>query len=453
MKTMNLQKIIMGACIAPLSLVDPVTAQNSESPVSSNELSPPGSISNMISAPETIEDPLSPDLLDLKGRSPETIEVARENEREHQIEILDQTLELANSIENVSERIRFISDIAIKYADFGQVDRAFEVLLMAQELANAIEDPQEQTILLSEIYRKDADLQPRDIAAERLTLALELANTVEDPQKRTQLLSAIALKLAELGQTDRAAAILAETQETIALDQIPEEPQLFPFQPIPWTGRVGLSSNFFSGNKTTSIASFSFGLERKWPTNEFDLGLSLTNDFDDSRVDPQADNQFKGGLDAEYRHHATARWQYFINSGVRRDELDNINVRSSIYTGPGINLWRAPGSRTFDMQLGLGVRFEDSNRRSNDFDAPVAQYRLRYKDVFFDSLRLRQFLTFELPVGDTADYYIESSTDLAVPITGGWSFTNFLRLRYAGQPTLGNPNLRVDLKTGLEYKF
>jgi hypothetical protein len=239
----------------------------------------------------------------------------------------------------------------------------------------------------------------------------------------------------------------------IALSQIPEEPQLFPFQPIPWTGRVGLSSNFFSGNKTTSIAAFSFGLERKWPTNEFDLGLNLTNDFDDSRVDPQADNQFKGSLDAEYRHHATARWQYFINSGVRRDELDNINVRSSIYTGPGINLWRAPNSRTFDMQLGLGVRFEESNRRSNDFDAPVAQYRLRYKDVFFDSLRLRQFLTFELPVADTADYYIESTTGLALPITGGWSFTNFLRLRYAGRPTRGNTNLQVDLKTGLEYQF
>jgi len=424
---MNLKQIIIGVFLAPLSFSQSVNAQTSPSVISFEELNS-------------------------QTRSSGILQIAQ-NEREYQLEILEQALGVANTLEDLSERVHLFSEIAIEYADFGQIERALEIFSIAQELANTIEDTQERNILLSELALKEAELQPRDIALQRLSTALNIANDIEDLQKRTRLLSQIALKLTKLGESDRAETILAENQGIIDLTLVPEAPQLFPFQPIPWTGRVGLASNFFSGNKTTSLAAFSFGLERKWPTDDFDLSLNLTNDFDDSRVDPQLDNQFKGSLNAEYRHHASARWQYFIYSGARRDDLDNINVRSSLYTGPGINLWRAPGSRTLDMQLGLGVRFEDSNRRSNDFDAPVAQYRLRYKDIFFEHLRLRQFFTFELPFGDLADYYMESSTNLAIPIVGGWSFSNFLRVEYAGQPTLNNPNVEVNLQTGLEYQF
>ena len=444
---LNIKHIVIGATIAPLAIAHPMKAQQPESFFPSTDSCLGCSVTNLGSEVKGIEN----SQFNSGGRSPDIMEVAHEDHREDQIEILEQALELANSLENLSERLGLFSEIAIKYANIGDRDRALDILFMAQELANTIEDPQQRSILLSQIALKEAELQPRDIAAERLTAAREIANTIEDPQQRIRLLSQIALKLAELGETEQAAEILSQTEDI--LTQVPEPPQLFPFEPIPWTGRAGLSSNFFSRKKTTSLVSFSFGLERKWPTDEFDLTLDLTNDFDDSRVAPQEDNQFKGSLNTEYRHHYSDLWQYFINSGVRRDELDNINVRSNLYTGSGINLWRASDSRTLDMQLGLGVRFEDSNRRSNDFDAPVAQYRLRYKDIFFDSLRLRQFLTFELPLDDMADYYIESSTNLAIPITGGWSFSNFLNLEYAGQPTLGNPNFEVNLQTGLEYQF
>ena len=450
---MNRKNIVVGMMMASLTIAEPVRAEETKFVVSSTHSCTECSVSNRLDTEEIQESPFNS-----RGRSsetlePEIMEISHEDEREHQVEILEQALELANTLENLSERVRLLGNIAIKYADFGQLDRSFEILLIAHELATTIENPQERGILLSEITLKEAELQPNKIAAERLSTAIEIANTIEDLQQRTRLLSEISLKLAEIGETDLASAILSQTQKTVGLPEVSEEPQLFPFEQVPWNGRVGLSSNFFSGNKTTSVVGLSFGLERKWPTDEFDFGLNLSNNFDDSRVAPQDDNQFQGSIDAEYRHHNSARWQYFINSAVRRDDLDSINLRSSLYTGPGINLWRAPGSRTFDMQLGLGVRFEDSNRRSNDFDAPVAQYRLRYKDLLFDSLRLRQFLTFELPFQDTADYYISSSTNVAVPITGGWSFSNFLRIRYAAKPTLGNPNLQVDVKTGLEYNF
>ncbi len=89
----------------------------------------------------------------------------------------------------------------------------------------------------------------------------------------------------------------------------------------------------------------------------------------------------------------------------------------------------------------------------DDLDFPVAQYQMRYKDVYFDFLTLRQLLTFELPFDDFEDYYMESSTTLGIPIIQGWSFNNSLILRYASNPSLDNPNFRVDFVTGIEYQF
>jgi tetratricopeptide (TPR) repeat protein len=184
MKQMNLKHILIGVFLAPLSFSHSVNAQTSPSVISFEELNSP-------------------------ARSPEILPIAQ-NEREYQLEILEQALGVANTLEDLSERVHLFSEIAIEYADFGQVNRALEIFLTAQELANTIEDPQQRNILLSELALKEAELQPRDIALQRLTTALDIANDIEDLQKRTRLLSQIALKLTKLGESDRAAAILAK---------------------------------------------------------------------------------------------------------------------------------------------------------------------------------------------------------------------------------------------------
>ena len=369
------------------------------------------------------------------------------------LQILEEALEVVETLEEPESKARLLTEIALKYAAMGQEERAQILLADALIAANDIEADSVRVRAKTAIARAYFNLGQAETAADLLSDALATANNLDDPGVKSSLLAEIALTYDAIGYSDRSLAILSESRDIARRIQSAEPPALFPFEPTGWEGRVGLGASFFSGDKITSDTTFNFALERQWPTDEVDFRISFTNDYDDSRVPPEDNNQIKGQLHAEYRHHATERYQYFISSLVRRDEPDGIDIRTNLYTGPGINIWRAGPDQSFDMQLGLGIRYEDSNRRRDDLDFPVAQYRMRYKDVYFDFLTLRQFLTFELPFDDFGDYYMESSTTLRIPIIQGWSFNNNLILRYANNPSLDNPNLRVDFVTGIEYQF
>lgn len=331
---------------------------------------------------------------------------------------------------------------------------ALEILARAVEVANQIDNSLDKAASFSQIAQQYYRLGDREQAANLFAATVEAANGIEDAAVRGSLLAEIALRYTEMGEYNAADTLLSQSEEAITTAAAPPPPPvLFPFQPIPWTGTIGLGSYFFSGTKTTSIITLDADIERKWPRDQIDIGLRLTNDLDDSRQEPNKEIEFEGRFETEYRHHMTSRWQYFVNYAARRDTLEDMNVRTSFYTGPGMNLWRAPNSRTLDMQLGLGARYEDSSTRNNDFDVPVAQFRLRDKDIYFKNLKLRQFFTLEIPLNDTSDYYIESNTGLSIPITNGWYFNNAVRFRYSAIPTLDNPNVRVNWQTGIEYNF
>lgn len=392
------------------------------------------------------------------GEFRETIQISDLNQRtdelsQSSLEILEEALEVVKSLQEPEAKARLLTEIALKFAAIAQEERAQLLLADALIAANDIEADSVQVRVKTAISRAYFHLGQADTAEELLSDALATANSLENPEVKSSLLAEIALNYDAIGLGDRSLAILSESRDIARGTQSVESAALFPFEPTGWEGQVGLGASFFSGAKITSETSFNFALERQWPTDEVDFRISFTNDYDDSRVSPEEENQIKGQIDAEYRHHATERYQYFISSLVRRDEPDGIDIRTNLYTGPGINIWRAGPDRSFDMQLGLGIRYEDSNRRQDDLDVPVAQYRMRYKDVYFDFLTLRQFLTFELPFDDFEDYYMESSTTLKIPIIQGWSFNNNLILRYASNPSLDNPNLRVDFVTGIEYQF
>lgn len=392
------------------------------------------------------------------GEFRETIQVSDLNQRTNELsqsslEILEEALEVVKSLEESEAKARLLTEIALKYGLIAQEERAQMLLADALIAANDIETDSVRVRAKTAIARAYFQLGQAEIAADLLSDALATANRLDDPGVKSSLLAEIALTYDTLGFGDRSLAILSENRDIARDRRSAESTPLFPFETTGWEGQVGLGAAFFSGDKITSETTFNFALERQWPTDEVDFRVSFTNDYDDSRVPPEDNHQIKGQIDAEYRHHATERYQYFISSLVRRDEPDGIDVRTNLYTGPGINIWRAGPDRSFDMQFGLGIRYEDSNRRRDDLDFPVAQYRMRYKDVYFDFLTLRQFFTFELPFDDWDDYYIESSTTLKIPIIQRWSFNNNLILRYASNPSLDNPNLRVNFVTGIEYQF
>jgi putative salt-induced outer membrane protein YdiY len=365
-------------------------------------------------------------------------------------EILGEALEAANNIEDAQTRANFFSEIAERYSQIGRVEIALDVLSQALEIAETIEDAEGKARVLISIAFQYASWEQISLANEVFALAIEATDAIEDANKKAALLTEIALKYADIGQYELSSQLLSASEDLIVAASAP--PVLFPFEPTPWQGGLGFNLNLSSDQNTTSLGTLTATLERVWPRNEFDAALSFTNDFDSTRQTDD-ESRFIGNFRTEYRHHFNANWQYFISNLVRRDDNDGIDIRTNLYTGPGLNIWRAGPDRSFDMQLGFGIRYEESNRRTDDFDFPVLQYRIGYKNILFENLKLRQFLIFELPVADTEDYYIESSTTLSVPISEGWSFDNSVNLRYSAIPTLDNPNFRVKLQTGLRYEF
>lgn len=369
------------------------------------------------------------------------------------LQILEDALEVVDTLEEPEAKARLLTEIALKYGAIAQEERAQMLLADALIAANDIESDSVRVRAKTAIARAYFQLGQAETAADLLSDALATANNLDDPGVKSSLLAEIALTYEGMGLGDRSLAILSESRDIASRTQLEESRPIFPFEPTGWQGRVGLGAFFFSGTKITSQTHFNFALERQWPTDEVDFRISFTNDYDDSRVSPEDDNQIKGQIDTEYRHHFTERYQYFISSSVRRDEPDGIDVRTNLYTGPEINIWRAGPDRSFDMQLGLGIRYEDSTRSRDDLDFPVAQYQTRYKDIYFDFLTLGQLLTFELPFNDFEDYYMESSTTLGIPIIQRWSFNNSLVLRYANNPSVDENNFKVDFITGIEYQF
>ncbi len=366
---------------------------------------------------------------------------------------LAQALAVAQEIPQLEVKARVMGEIALQYVDIGQAETGAEILAQALAVGKSIPEDGLRAFALADLAGVHyIVIGEAKFAKELLDEAVEIAQGVKDDGERGRLLAAIGVKYADLGENDIAASLLSASEEAIALSKQPVP--LFPFQEIPWTGTLTISANLASGANTTSLAALGFIAERKWPKDQIDLSFGISNNFDDSRSSGDR-NRIKAELFTEFRHHYNPRWQYFIRSRTLRDELNNIDIRSDLSFGPGINLWRRENSRTLDMQLGLAVRFEEIGGEDgdDDLDFPLLQYGLRYKNILFGTWKLRQFLNFEMPVADSADYYLTNYTSLGIPLSKKWSFSNSLELRYRGLPTGNNPNLQVNFRTGLSYKF
>ena len=451
---LNVRLLIAGALLAPLSLAEPVRAETGAA--GSLLLAPaPGAsceLSGVLRTSEVEANSLAPAP---QGR--ECFELTQASDLAvRPAEVLLEALQIAEDIADPVKKARFLSDIAVKYANLGRESQADAILFQAIEVAQAIETPADQGSVLAAIAMSAAKSGQPSRAADILSGALETANAIEDPQVKEILLAEIALGYAELEEYAVSSDLLAEARILASAEPPPppppEEPIFFPLEPSPWSGSVALYGQLFSGRKSTGFATFAAALARQWSTDEIDIGLSVTNSFDNSRVAPEDENQLRSQFDANYRHHISERWLYFVNSQARRDEVDGINLRTSIYTGPGLTLWRKGPERSLDMEFGFGIRYEDTTDES-DFEFTVAHYKLNYQNILFENLRLAHAFAFTFPIEDADDYFAESATTIGLPLSERWSFTNGLSLRYDARPVSGNPNLQVTVDTGIKYEF
>lgn len=368
---------------------------------------------------------------------------------------LQQAVAVAQALTNPEAKAMVLRDLARQYGALGQPDQAIALLAEATTAVGAIAPGPSQAMLLSDLAATYGHLGQPDLGLDLLATAVTAANGVADVQTRASLLTQLALQYGTLGQPDQATQLLSQSQAMLlaaaAPPTAPAEPMpLTPLQPTPWQGGLSLSGRLFSGDKATTVVVLSSDLRRRWARDEVTVATRVSYDFDSSRDDS---TEFSGQLTNEYGRYLTDRLRYFISTGLLSDDIENLNLLVNLNTGVGVNLWRGEGDRTLDARAGLGLRYENFRDEAEDFDLLTTELGLRYVNRIFDSLTLTQAFTVGFPLADAADYRLDSQTTVAIPISDSWSFNNSLRLRYSAEPAPDNPNLLLNLESGLRYQF
>ncbi len=363
--------------------------------------------------------------------------------------LLSQALEMANSIKDPQRKATVLSDVALQYAAIGQIAKATIILDQALETARTIEDPPTKISVTGAIAVKYNTIREPERAAEILGESWAEIEAIEDAETQTSLFTEIALKYAEIGQSKQARELLARSQQAVEQAEMPVPN--FPFQPTPLAGGLTVGTRVFSGLNSENSLDLNVNLEQQLATDSFDIDLSFRTDFDSDRTTDQRRNRYFGS--ASYVHHFDKRWQYGVRTIFLSDEDENINADWGFYTGPGINLMRKSRQRTLDFFLGLGVEYEDSLGKSNDFDFPVIPVGLIYRDIYFEFLQFSQELFYTFPVSDSGDDRLLSRTRLSIPITKRWSLSSLINYIYRGIPPTDKPSSELNFTTGLTFSF
>ncbi len=447
---MKIKQIVVGVLLAPLSLAEPVWAEN-PSRVLSVDIPAPNSECELVGMDIPVEAEVN--VLPTETRSPECFNLTQQlNQAEQTVAILFQALEFAQNITNPAKKATVLAQIAVRYASLGEEFQANSVLFQALEAVEAIEDASEKATVLTAIALNIADIEDSAQVSDLLSQALEIANTIDDAEVRGSLLTQIALAYSDIGTSDLSRDIISMLP-SLEPEVVASAASDSPLEPTPWQGSFLLSSQLFSGAKTASTLIVGSQLGRQWSREQLNFGLIFLNSFDNSRLAPEEDNQIRGEFSSEYHYHPSERQYYVVSSTTLKDELSDINFRTDLYLGSGLNLWRGGPNQTLDMQLGLGVRYDDGVDQDSEVDFPVAEYKLSYQDIFLANLIFNQSFSFQLSLENTNDYIAEAATIISVPLSERWSFNNGLQLIYEAEPLGDTTNLRLNVDTGIKYEF
>ena len=363
--------------------------------------------------------------------------------------ILSQALEMANSIKDPQRQATVLSDVALQYAAIGQISKAIVILEQALETAQTIEDTPTQISVTGSIAVKYDPIGQGERAAEILAESLTEIEAIEDAATQASLFTEIALKYSEIGRSEQARELLARSQQAIAKAAMPVPN--FPLQPTPLSVGLTVGTRVFSGLTSENSLDINVNLEQQLATDSFDIDFSFRTDFDSDRTTEQRRNRYFGS--AAYLHHFAPRWQYGVRTIFLSDEDENIKVDWGFYTGPGINLMRKSPQQTLDLYLGLGVEYEDSLGKPNNFDFPVIPVGLIYRDLYFGVLQFSQELFYTFPVSDSGDDSLISRTRLSMPLAKRWSLSSLIDYIYRGIPPTDKPSSELNFTTGLTFSF
>jgi len=132
---------------------------------------------------------------------------------------------VANKIQNAFFKAAGFTDIAYRYADIGQREKAEKMLSKALEVTETIEDAYRKASALVDVAAKYADVGQREKAEEILSKALEVTETIEDADRKALALVGIVDKYTDGTQ-------VASEQNTAILHDILYKIELSPLKQL-----------------------------------------------------------------------------------------------------------------------------------------------------------------------------------------------------------------------------
>lgn len=375
------------------------------------------------------------------------------------VNFLEKSLQLLNELDDNGNKVQILNNIALKYIQIGQPEKATEILEQSFNIILKLTDKNLQVSLLGDLSKYYQLMDNHQEADNILDQSFNIANTIQDPNLRATLIFEIALQYDLIGETKKAEDLFIQTQNLMA-----ESRQKFPFREKPRNVQIGLSGSVSSFRDTTAFAGFNLDFYKQWQRHDYWFDGNFFLDYDSSR----SINNFRPGgqIASLYRKHYDYEWSLFnfsfatVNNDLFAPKNDDEDITAIVETsvGASYNIWRGRDNQEFwDFQMGMGFRYEydyiDFELIKNQLE-PTIHFGLVGKSIRWGKTKVDQFFTVSTPFRNFNNYIIVSQTRLSIPITKRWSFANRLFIRYRNEKVLeDNPKLQFVFSTGFDYKF
>lgn len=385
------------------------------------------------------------------------------------ISSIDNNYKSILSMDDSPLKVMILTNLALKYARQNNQKKALKILAKAQQVSLQLTDNYQQIVSLTQVAQTYGEINNREsvntkchYAIASLNLAKEKTKQIKDKSLQASLLLNIALEYEKLGEIEIANNIYQQSQ--IIQTQISQPQPEFPFEQTPTKFQIGLLANVNSFRKTTATFGFDVNYEKQWEISDIFVNGTAFIGYDSDRTF----NKFRptGLVNSVYRYHFDKDWSFFTNTLITanqdffasQNDDDDLSILGNLLLGGGYNLWRGETpNNSVDLQIGLGSIYEydffDGEKRRNQL-SPALGILLQSRGLKLGNAELNHILAIIPALNDLENYTITSDSNLSIPLSEKWSFTNRLFVRYRNQLIYeNNPKVQFFFSTGVKYTF
>ena len=219
-------------------------------------------------------------------------------------------------------------------------------------------------------------------------------------------------------------------------------------EPKDWSGHLALASTFAFGNRDILTALMDVDAERTWPEDR--LKFRLRGVYGRSSSEDQSDAQ---DLTGRFEHRYDASLFAYASTEAGRDAVRDIELRTFVNVGAGLELWKISENELFSIEGGFGARYESFLNDTESRVDPTARVGVIWRDVLFDDVNFAQTAEAVVPLTRPGSFLARFESTFTVPLSLEWSVRSTLRVEYQGEPTGGKEPVDVLATIGLEFRF